>query len=125
VESTAAAISFLGAAENATRNEAETTRRMIIACAARFTRRASQWYETVTSSDLRPNVNPTSYIMLDEVPDNAAGWKYFSKIFLEAFTSSMETIDLRDHLKWLVWNPDKEAIIKHILTMTTILHSMV
>ncbi len=56
-ESTAAAISFLGAAENAKRNESETTKRMIITCAARFTGRASQWYETVTTSDLQPNIN--------------------------------------------------------------------
>jgi hypothetical protein len=41
-ESTAAAISFLGAANNAKRNEGETTKRMIIASAARLTLRASQ-----------------------------------------------------------------------------------
>jgi hypothetical protein len=43
---------------------------------------------------------------------------------LEAFTSSSETFDLRDQLKLLVWNPDKDAIKQHILTMTMILHSM-
>jgi hypothetical protein len=123
-ESTAAAISFLGAAENAKRNEAETTKRMIITCAARFIGRVSQWYETMTTSDLRPNVNSMSCIMMDELQDNAFGWRFLSKIFLEAFTSSMETFNLRDQLKQLVWNPEKEAIKQHILTMTTILHSM-
>jgi hypothetical protein len=98
---------------------------MIIACAARFTRRAPQWYETVATSDLRPNVNSVSCIMLDELQDNAFGWNNFLKIFFEAFTSSTETFNLRDQLKQLVWNPDKEAIKQHILTMTTIFHSMV
>jgi hypothetical protein len=123
-ESTAAAISFIGAAENAKQNECETTKRMIVASAARFTGRASQWYETVTTSDLRLNVNSTSSIMLDELPYTVHGWKYFSKLFLEAVTSSTETFDLRVQLKQLVWNPDKEAIKQHILSMTMILHSM-
>jgi hypothetical protein len=43
---------------------------------------------------------------------------------LWAFTSSTETFNLRDQLKQLVWNPEKNAIKQHILTMTTILHSM-
>ncbi len=43
-ESTAAAISFIGAAETAKRNEAESSARMIIACGAKLTGRASQWY---------------------------------------------------------------------------------
>ena len=51
-ESTVAAISFIGAAENAKRNESESSARMIIACGARLTGRASQWYETATSSDM-------------------------------------------------------------------------
>jgi hypothetical protein len=97
---------------------------MNIACATRFTGRASQWYETVTSSDLHPNVNSTSYIMLDELLDNVGGWKYFSKIFLEAFTSSTETFDLRDQLKQLVWNPVKDTMKQHNLMMMAILHSM-
>jgi hypothetical protein len=45
-------------------------------------------------------------------------------MFLANFTSSTETFDLRDQLKKLVWNPEKDAIKAHILTMTTILHSM-
>jgi hypothetical protein len=45
-------------------------------------------------------------------------------MFWDAFTSSTETFDLRDQLKKLVWNPEKDAIKAHILTMTTILHSM-
>jgi hypothetical protein len=43
---------------------------------------------------------------------------------LAAFTSSSKTFDLRDQLKKLVWNPEKDAIKAHILTMTTILYSM-
>jgi hypothetical protein len=43
-----------------------------------------------------------SCIMLDELQDNAFGWKYFLNIFLEAFTSSTETFDHRDQLKQLV-----------------------
>jgi hypothetical protein len=39
---------------------------------------------------------------------------------MEAFTSFTETFGLRDQLKQLVWNPNKEAINQHILTMTTI-----
>jgi hypothetical protein len=62
--------------------------------------------------------------MLDALPDTIAGWRYFSRIFLDAFTSTTETFNLRDQLKKLVWNPEKEAIKQHILTMTTILHSM-
>jgi hypothetical protein len=62
--------------------------------------------------------------MLDDLPNTPAGWKYFSRIFLEAFTSSTETFDLRDQLKQLVWNPEKVAIKHHLLTMTTILHFM-
>jgi hypothetical protein len=64
VESTAAAMSFIGAGEcQAIRGRDD--QEMIIACAARFTRRAAQWYEIVKSSDLRPNVNSTSVVMLD------------------------------------------------------------
>jgi hypothetical protein len=74
----------------------ETTRRMIIASAARLTGRASQWYETVTTSDHRPNVNSTSTMMLDALPDTLAGWKYFFRIFLDAFTSTTETCDLHE-----------------------------
>jgi hypothetical protein len=74
--------------------------------------------------DFRPNVNSTSCIMLNDLPDNVGGWKYFSKTFMEAFTSSTETFDLRDQLKQLVWYPEKEAMKQHMLTMTTILHSM-
>ncbi len=123
-ESTAAAISFIGAADNAKRNEAESSARMIIACGARLTRRASQWYETVTSSDMRDNSQNPGIMMVDELPNTLAGWKYFTRLFLAAFTSSTETFDLRDQLKKLMWNPDKDAIKVHILTMTTILHSM-
>jgi hypothetical protein len=123
-ESTAAAISFLGAADNAKRNENETTRRMIIASAARLTGRASQWYETMTTSDLRPNVNATTTIMLDKLPDDIYGWKYFSKLFLDAFTTTTETFDLRDQLKNVVWIPEKIGIKQLILTMTKILHCM-
>jgi hypothetical protein len=43
---------------------------------------------------------------------------------LDAFTSTTETFDLRDQLKKLVWNPEKDAIKQHILTMTNILYSM-
>ena len=62
--------------------------------------------------------------MVDSLPNNDWGWNYFTKTFLANFTSSTETFDLRDQLKKLVWNPEKEAIKAHILTMTTILHSM-
>ena len=62
--------------------------------------------------------------MVDSLPNNDHGWNYFTKMFLANFTSSTETFDLRDQLKKLVWNPEKEAIKAHILTMTTILHSM-
>jgi hypothetical protein len=48
----------------------------------------------------------------------------FLQALLDAFTSTTETFDLRDQLKKLVWNPEKDAIKQHILTMTTILHSM-
>ncbi len=119
-ESTAAAIPFIGAVENAKRNEAETSARMIIACGARLTGRASQWYETVTSSDMRDNSQNPGIMMVDELPNTLAGWKYFTRLFLAAFTSSTETFDLRDQLKKFVWNPDKDAIKAHILTMTTI-----
>jgi hypothetical protein len=65
-------------------------------------------------------------MMLDTLPDvgTLAGWRYFSRIFLDAFTSTTETFNLHGQLKDLVWNPEKEAIKQHILTMTTIIHSM-
>jgi hypothetical protein len=97
---------------------------MIIACSARFTGRASQWYETVTSSDLRPNKTQTGTIIVDLLPDTPAGWKNFSDLFLAAFTSSTETFDLRDQLKHLVWIPDKDTIKGHIHNMRTIIHQM-
>ncbi len=122
-ESTAAAISFIGAAENAKRNDAETSARMIVAVGARLSGRASQWFETVSSSKLRDNASNPG-IMVDTLPNNDWGWNFFTKTFLANFTSSTETFDLRDQLKKLVWNPDKETIKAHILTMTTILHSM-
>jgi hypothetical protein len=122
-ESTAAAISFIGAAENAKRNDAETSARMIVAVGARLSGRASQWFETVSSSKLRDNGSIPG-IMVDTLPNNDHGWNFFTKTFLANFTSSTETFDLRDQLKKLVWNPEKEAIKAHILTMTTILHSM-
>jgi hypothetical protein len=123
-ESTAAAISFIGAAENAKRNDAETSARMIVAVGARLSGRASQWFETVSSSKLRENASNPGIIMVDSLPNTDHGWNYFTKMFLANFTSSTETFDLRDQLKKLVWNPEKEAIKAHILTMTTILHSM-
>ena len=123
-ESTAAAISFIGAAENAKRNDAETSARMIVAVGARLSGRASQWFETVSSSVLRDNASNPSILMVDSLPNNDHGWNYFTKMFLANFTSSTETFDLRDQLKKLVWNPEKDAIKAHILTMTTILHSM-
>jgi hypothetical protein len=122
-ESTAAAISFIGAAENAKRNEAETSARMIVAVGARLSGRASQWFETVSSSKLRDNASNPG-VMVDTLPNNDFGWNFFTKTFLANFTSSTETFDLRDQLKKLVWNPEKDAIKAHILTMTTILHSM-
>jgi hypothetical protein len=97
---------------------------MIIACGARVTGRAVQWYETVTSSEMRDNARNPGTMMLDELPNNIHGWNHFTKMSLAAFTSSTETFDLRDQLKKLVWNPEKDAIKAHILTMTTILHSM-
>jgi hypothetical protein len=123
-ERTAAAISFIGAAENAERKKAESTACMIIACGARLTRRAAQWYETVTSSEMSGNAQNPGTMMLDELANTIHGWRYFPRMFLTAFTSSTETFDLRDQLKKLVWNPEKDAIKAHILTMTTILHSM-
>jgi hypothetical protein len=104
-ESTAAAISFIGAAENAKRNESESIARIINACGARLTGRAAQWYEIVTSSEMRDNAQNPGIMMVDELPNTVFGWKYFTKLFLTAFTSSTETFDLRDQLKKLVWNP--------------------
>ena len=123
-ESTAAAISFIGAAENAKRNDAETSARMIVAVGARLSGRAQKWFETVSSSVLRDNASNPGILMVDMLPNTDHGWNYFTKTFLANFTSSTETFDLRDQLKKLVWNPEKEAIKAHILTMTTILHSM-
>ncbi len=123
-ESTAAAISFIGAAENAKRNDAETSARMIVAVGARLSGRAQQWFETVSSSVLRDNASNPGLLMVDMLPNTDHGWNYFTKMFLANFTSSTETFDLRDQLKKLVWNPEKDAIKAHILTMTTILHSM-
>jgi hypothetical protein len=95
---------------------------MIIASATQCTGRASQWYETVTSSHLHPN--ETGAIMVDLLPNTSAGWQHFSNIFLEAFTSSTETLNLRDQLKHLIWQPDKESVKQHIQKMNIIFHNM-
>jgi ferredoxin len=73
---------------------------------------------------MRDNASNPGVQMVDELPNTIFGWNYFTRMFLANFTSSTETFDLRDQLKKLVWNPDKDAIKAHILTMTTILHSM-
>jgi hypothetical protein len=123
-ESSAAAISFICAADKSKKDNGESTRRMRIACSARFIGRASQWYKTVTSSDLRPHTNQTSTIMVDLLLDTPSGWKTFSDLFLAAFTSSTETFDLRNRLKNIVWNPAKDNIKVHMDNMKTIIHQM-
>jgi hypothetical protein len=73
---------------------------------------------------MRDNAQNPGIMMVDELHNTVAGWKYFIRLFLAAFTSSTKTFDLHDQLNKLVWNPEKDAIKAHILTMTTILHSM-
>jgi hypothetical protein len=97
---------------------------MIIACYARFIGRASQWYETVTSSDLRPHTHQTGTILVELLRDTPSGWKTFPDLVLAAFTSSTETFDLRDQLKRLVWIPAKDTIKGRIHNMRTIIHQM-